>query len=90
MQKFTLSFVLLFALSIGSVMAQTIVTDRPNQTESPLAVPAGALQIESGFGATFSGSGKAQSRQVVPPFSLFRIGSRMRLELRIVSQLLAL
>lgn len=81
-----IAFSILCTLSIAGAQAQTIVTDRPNQTESALAVPAGTLQIESGFGLTFSGSGTSQSRQMVAPFSLFRVGLLKDLELRLVSQ----
>ena len=41
-------FIAMFLLNTA-IMAQTIVTDRPDQTESSSTVPLGSLQIEGGF-----------------------------------------
>ena len=46
--KKTIVFNLLLIISL-SIEAQTIVTDRPDQTESSLTLGKGELQIESGI-----------------------------------------
>ena len=47
-------FVILFVgLGCGVLRAQTINTDRPDQTESSAVVPAGSFQWECGFSSTW-------------------------------------
>lgn len=82
LRKCILLFVL-FAISFGT-RAQTIVTDRPDQTESSLTVPLKSLQIESGILITNEESGLIN--QILIPTSLFRYGLTDRLELRLVQQ----
>ena len=80
--------IFLFLVS-GSVYAQNeIITDRPDQTESPNAVGVGIVQIESGllFQRTEISKTVSQERFVYPT-SLFRIGLAKKLELRVVSEL---
>jgi hypothetical protein len=74
-------------LASSSLFAQEIVTDRPDQTESPIAVDVGVLQIETGllFEQYSAGSGFLVRRSVYPT-NLFRIGLLKRLELRIVNE----
>jgi len=45
--KYILSF-LLFLFSVNVFSQEVLITDRPDQTESPNVVGAGVLQIESG------------------------------------------
>ncbi len=81
-------FLIALFLVCCKIKAQDIITDRPDQTESPFAVAPGIVQIESGF--LFEryelGSSLAQHRNVYPT-NLFRIGLAKRLELRIVNEL---
>lgn len=79
-------YVALFFCS-SSIYAQNIITDRPDQTESPIAISKGELQIESGllFERTSLGTDVSQLRSVYPT-SLFRIGLAEKLELRIVNE----
>lgn len=63
----------------GAVAEEPIVTDRPDFTESSLAVPRGSLQIESGF--TFARDGGGM-RSFGGPEILGRYGIADRLELR--------
>lgn len=79
--------VALFILT-GSLYSQNIVTDRPDQTESPIAVKKGELQIESGllFERNYLGNGVSEHRSVYPT-NLFRIGLVKNLELRIVNEI---
>ena len=44
---FFLSILLIFASN--SILSQIIITDRPDQTESPVTLEKGRLQIESGI-----------------------------------------
>ena len=80
MRKYT---VLLCLLSIGKLSAQTIVTDRPDQTESSSTVSLGSLQIESGLLVGYSQS----ERQLSAPSTLFRYGITKGVEIRVLSQL---
>ncbi len=84
MKKLFIAFGLFSSMALS---AQEIVTDRPDQTESPISVDPGVLQIESGllFERTRLRTGVSQSRTVYPT-NLFRIGLVNRLELRIVNE----
>lgn len=72
-----------------SVRAQEsdIITDRPDQTESPFAVKKGIVQIESGllFERVRLSNLFSQHRSVYPT-NLFRIGLVEKLELRVVNE----
>ncbi|MCF6294946.1 MAG: transporter [Flavobacteriaceae bacterium] len=69
-----------------SIYAQTIVTDRPVQTESSSTVPKGSFQIETGV---LFGSTKVEGvsiRQTLAPSTLFRYGITKGIEIRLVNQ----
>ncbi len=69
---------------IGSVTAQnTIVTDRPDFTESASTLGAGQLQIESGTLIEIEDQNKTWTLNT----TLFRYGIRKNLELRLVTEL---
>jgi hypothetical protein len=76
-----------FWLIWSNLSAQTIITDRPDQTESSYSVPKGSLQLESGLLVEFRGEESNRRRQILAPTNLFRYGILKGLELRIVSQL---
>lgn len=67
-----------------------LTTDRPDQTESPVSVRPGQLQIESGISFTESedmnASGLQRMQGLSIPSSLFRVGLVRHLELRVVVQ----
>ncbi|MEZ4801671.1 MAG: transporter [Gelidibacter sp.] len=67
--------------------AQTIVTDRPDQTESPSAIPQGSFQLETGIVIGFSENDEVSEQQILAPTTLFRIGIVKGLEIRVVNQL---
>ncbi len=69
-----------------SISAQTIVTDRPDQTESSSTVPKGSFQIESGVVVGFSKIEEVSERQTLAPSTLFRYGITNGIELRFVNQ----
>ena len=49
LQKLKNLFIILLLSIFNSVFSQNIITDRPDQTESPNTLNKGNLQIESGY-----------------------------------------
>lgn len=81
----------LLVLAIGiscNVYSQQIITDRPDQTESPISVPRGSIQVETGllFQRAETEEGVSIHRRVYPT-SLFRIGLLKKVEFRVVSEI---
>ncbi|MBT5289826.1 transporter [Flavobacteriaceae bacterium] len=74
------TLVLLF--SIGTISAQQIITDRPDQTEASSIVPLHSLQIEAGV--LFQKSGKIQAN--THPSILWRYGISKIFELRLLTE----
>ncbi len=76
--------------------AQSIVTDRPDQTEASSTVGKGVLQIETGFsfmtegyaipGGLITPTTEGRLQQVALPNTLWRLGVSKRFELRLVTQ----
>lgn len=60
-----------------------LVTDRPDQTESPAVVPAGYVQVESGFTLTRDEEDVFETRVLEGPGTLVRVGLGHRTELRL-------
>lgn len=81
MSKHYIAF-LLFLLPLA-ITAQEMVTDRPDQTESPVSLSKGAFQLESGMMLEVSET----ERNWILNTSLFRYGVSRNLELRLVSGL---
>jgi len=75
----------LFIISLTTT-AQTIVTDRPDQTESSSTIPLGSLQIEAGFLHELSESDSYKELKVLAPTVLFRYGVMNTIELRFLAQ----
>ena len=77
---------ILTALSCIQAVAQegngNIITDRPSQTESAYLVPAGILQLETGFVAENDGSTTNYTYNV----SSFRYGVNEHFELRLITE----
>ena len=71
---------LLIGLAV-EMTAQTIVTDRPDQTESSLTVPHKSFQIEAG--ALFGDLNNESQRLYLIPTTLFRYGLFRGIELRL-------
>ncbi len=78
---------IIFMASNGSTHAQTIITDRPDQTESSSTVKKGSLQIEMGILLGFTEDDYSSERQLLSPTTLFRYGILRGIELRVLSQL---
>lgn len=71
---------LILSLAVPCAFAQdTIITDRPDFTESGVSVPRGKIQIEGGFGVVDLGNSSVLSL----PETLVRIGLQHGFELRI-------
>jgi len=86
MKKLSILFICLFLLNTFKVFSQNLVTDRPDQTESSVTIPAGSLQIETGFMLGYEEVDQISVRSIVVPASLFRLGIAKSIELRISSQ----
>jgi len=79
--------VFLILFMAGSVLnAQTIETDRPDQTESASTVPKKSLQIEGGFLHELSEMNGIKELRVLVPTTLFRYGLTKGIELRLGTQ----
>lgn len=88
MKRLILTAFIFKALALSAQITEnTLITDRPDQTESPNAIRKGFIQIESGF--LFERSRLARNlsqHRNVYPTNLFRIGLAEKLELRIVNE----
>lgn len=73
----------LLTLPAVGAHAQELVTDRPDQTESSVVVPAGTVQIESGWLHSEDGEASVDLEADELPGTLARIGLAERLELRL-------
>ena len=77
----------ILVLLLTSVNSQSIITDRPDQTESAITVEPGILQIESGIINQVDGDGANRFRNLIIPTNLIRYGISNRVELRMVFEL---
>ena len=69
---------------LHNCFAQTIITDRPDQTESSSVVPNGSIQIETGLLITDNYPNSENSLYL--PSTLFRLGLTNTIELRVLNQ----
>lgn len=76
--------VLLLSLNIWAT-AQTISTDRPDQTESSSTIPKRSFQIETGWILQQDRSGGVNIRSVAVPTALFRYGLFKWAEVRVIT-----
>jgi hypothetical protein len=67
-------------------LAQAIVTDRPDQTESSSTIPKKSLQLETGFLFGSSNNDAIKEQQILAPSILSRYGLIKGIELRLVTQ----
>ena len=82
--KLRLALVALISFGAFSAFAQTIETDRPDQTEAATLVPVGGIQLEAGVAGWTSGD--ASTTGYTLPTALLRYGLHERFELRVVGQ----
>ena len=76
--------ILFFLFLYSSAFSQNIITDRPDQTESAIAIPVGAFQVETGAAVEINDF----ERNWILNTTLFRYGVLKNLELRFVSELM--
>ena len=69
-----------------SVQGQTIITDRPDQTESSSTIPKSSFQLEAGVGLGNIEINTEREREILLPTVLLRFGIVKALELRFISQ----
>ena len=77
--------ILTFIVSNSLMFSQSIITDRPDQTESSFSLEVGQLQLESGVLVEYSGKGKT-NRDILLPTNLFRYGIYNGIEVRVLNQ----
>lgn len=68
---------ILFLISAFSMKAQEIITDRPDQTESPYVVPKNYLQAEHGFGMDWGEILDSDFPVAETEFHIYKIGSTL-------------
>jgi hypothetical protein len=79
---------LIIFITLNPVLyGQEIVTDRPDQTESPVIIPKKSLQIETGFLTGNTNNNNASESQLLVPTMLLRYGLSEKIEIRIIDQL---
>ncbi len=76
----------IFICASFALNAQTIETDRPDQTEASSCVDKGILQVESGVLLEFTEGNGDQARNLLLPTNLIRLGLSPYFELRLLSQ----
>ncbi len=83
-----MKYILLLNICIACFTSnsQTIVTDRPDQTESSACVEKGKLQIESGVSLEYTEEKGVEHQNILIPTTLFRVGLSPFFELRLLSQ----
>jgi len=87
MREIKLLTTLALICSSQFILAQGIVTDRPDQTESSSTVQKGKIQIETGILVEFREDDLISERQLLLPTTLFRLGVSRTFEIRVLSQL---
>jgi hypothetical protein len=65
-----------------------LVTDRPDQTEAPILVPRGALQVETGFQIENDRANGIKDREITYNTTLVKYGVNENLELRVINEYL--
>lgn len=84
MTKILLSTFLFFATPAAFAQeADELITDRPDQTESPQTIQPGVVQLEIGATHTHDGDAGVERDQFDIPGTLLRIGLSRRIELRV-------
>lgn len=85
--NFQFFLIIFFTPLFSPIFSQSIITDRPDQTESAVTVDPGILQIESGLLSQVEGEGVNRFKSTVLPTNLLRYGISNNVELRLVLQL---
>jgi hypothetical protein len=85
-----LLLILVLRLTVSGVSQDKpdLITDRPDQTESPYLIPAGALQIESGFSVEREFEPNLTMAHLAFNSTLIRYGINENFELRLLTEYL--
>jgi hypothetical protein len=70
----------------GQINKADLVTDRPDQTESPVLIPVGALQVETGFLREKDHAADADNIHYTYNTTLLKYGVTENLELRFINE----
>jgi hypothetical protein len=84
--KSILALIILSISLCSKVTAQKIITDRPDQAESPVTVPKTSLQIEGGFQLKHYNADNLSVREIQMPGILLRYGLFKNIEIRVADQ----
>ncbi|MEJ2113997.1 MAG: hypothetical protein P8X62_10030 [Flavobacteriaceae bacterium] len=76
--------VLLFFTIYYNLNSQSIITDRPDQTESSSTIEKGSLQIETGILVGFTNNNDFSEEQLLAPTTLFRCGISKGFEISLI------
>ncbi len=83
---YIIGLLILVSSIYNNLNAQSILTDRTDQTEGSTSVPKGSFQIETGVLLYYNNSDNISRRVFTGPSNLFRVGILKGLELRVFSQ----
>jgi hypothetical protein len=86
MKQTNILVLIILCMFSKSMKGQTIITDRPDQTESSSTVPQGTLQLETGVLVEFNPDGASSQSRILAPSTLFRYGLNKAVEFRLLSQ----
>jgi hypothetical protein len=84
--KIIIAFISCSIVISTEISAQKIITDRPDQAESPVTVPWKSIQLEAGFQLGHSNADQLSVREIQMPTMLLRYGLFKIVEIRIVDQ----
>lgn len=89
MKKVLLPLILLACIQLTQAQEKPpLVTDRPDQTEAPVLVPRGALQIETGFAIESDKAGGFENKNTTLNTTLTKYGVNEFFELRLITEFL--
>jgi hypothetical protein len=88
MKRIILISVLIVIVRLAFAQKQELVTDRPDQTEAPVLVPQGGVQIETGFQYEKDRSQGVQVKNFTYNTTLIKYGVNEHFELRFISEYL--
>jgi len=90
MKKIIILLIILAAVKLANAQTDKpeIVTDRPDQTEAPVLVPKGGLQVETGFIYEKDREGDVDATNFTYNTTLIKYGVNDHFELRLISEYL--
>jgi hypothetical protein len=83
-----LALVVIGFIATGQTKKSDIVTDRPDQTESPVVLPKGSLQVETGFMFEQNREQQVEENNIAFSTTLIKYGVNDHFELRLITEFL--